>query len=632
MEGGMRSGRARVNFIALWGVLLAAKFALAAWVPAFGDEAFYWQEGQHPAWAYSDLPALAAWLAALGAALGDALGLPATFALRLPFLALGALLPWQVVRVARLLGARPDGGLDEDGERRAWQAGTLAALWPVGGWIGLLALPDVPLLVAGMLCLEAGLRLLRRVDAGAAALLALGLVAGALSHWRFALVVAAGVLGLALSARGRAALRAPPVLLAGVVGALAWWPLLQWNLAHGQAGLSFQLVERHPGGVHAGGLWWPLVQAAVVSPPLLLALLVALRARWRRWRVGGDASAADALLLGTAGLPLAIWVVGAFVADAERVSFHWPLAAWFALLPLAPGVIAAWPRGARLAVPALAALGFAAIGAWLFAAGHPGLREGQAGGRWYPDNFLPVGPLRAAVAEARAGLPADAPLVVDHFMLGAQLGLALDDPDLPVLPHPLNAKHGRAAQLALWGLLREELPRPALLVVEDSARKFTERPAAYAELCARAGGALPVPTVLSIDGGRKRLLLFALAAEPEPGPCAPPALVWLDWPAQGATLTPDFEVAGWALRAGTGVERIEVVMAGAVRGEARREVAREDVAARWGAGDPAGDRLGFRVAVAGVPPGRHRIDLRLHGPGGRVEDWPTGLEVEVVAR
>jgi hypothetical protein len=628
MEGGMRSGRARVNFLALWAALLALKLALAAWVPAFGDEAFYWQEGQHPAWAYSDLPALTAWLAALGAALGDALGLPATFALRLPFLALGALLPWQVVRVARRLGARDDGRLDEDAARRAWQAGTLAALWPVGGWIGLLALPDVPLLVAGMLCLEAGLRLLRRVDAGAAALLALGLALGALSHWRFALVVAAGVLGLALSARGRAALRAPPVLLAGVVGALAWWPLLQWNLAHGQAGLSFQLVERHPGGVHAGGLWWPLVQAAVVSPLLLVALATALRGTWRGWR--GDPRAA--LLLGTAGLPLVAWVLGAFLADAERVSFHWPLAAWLALLPLAPGVIGRWSRGARVAVPALAALGLAAIGAWLFAAGHPALREGQAGGRWYPDNFLPVDALRVAVGEARAGLPADAPVVVDHFMLGAQLGLALGDPDLPVLPHPLNQKHGRAAQLALWGLLREEVPRPSLLVVEDSARKLSERPAAYAELCARAGGALPVPTVLSSDGGRKRLLLFALEAAPGPGPCAPPAIAWLDWPAAGAAVAPDFEVAGWALRAGTGVERIEVVVAGAVRGEARREVAREDVAARWGAGDPAGDRLGFRAAVTGVPAGRHRIDLRLHGPGGRVEDWPTAIEVEVAAR
>ena len=47
---------ARNGFIALWALLLLAKIVLAARLPLFVDEAFYWQEGQHLAWAYSDLP------------------------------------------------------------------------------------------------------------------------------------------------------------------------------------------------------------------------------------------------------------------------------------------------------------------------------------------------------------------------------------------------------------------------------------------------------------------------------------------------------------------------------------------------------------------------------------------------
>ena len=84
-------------FLALWGSLLVAKLLLAARLPLFVDEAFYWQEGRHLAWAYSDLPALTAWLARLGTALGGTHPL----ALRLPFLLLAALLPWLVVRIAR---------------------------------------------------------------------------------------------------------------------------------------------------------------------------------------------------------------------------------------------------------------------------------------------------------------------------------------------------------------------------------------------------------------------------------------------------------------------------------------------------------------------------------------------------
>ena len=51
---------ARNAFVALWALLLLVKIVLAAQLPLFVDEAFYWQEGQHLAWAYSDLPGLTA--------------------------------------------------------------------------------------------------------------------------------------------------------------------------------------------------------------------------------------------------------------------------------------------------------------------------------------------------------------------------------------------------------------------------------------------------------------------------------------------------------------------------------------------------------------------------------------------
>ncbi len=63
---------AKVVFVTLWAVLLLARVAIAARLPLFVDEAFYWQEGRHLAWAYSDLPGLTAWLIRLGGELfGD---------------------------------------------------------------------------------------------------------------------------------------------------------------------------------------------------------------------------------------------------------------------------------------------------------------------------------------------------------------------------------------------------------------------------------------------------------------------------------------------------------------------------------------------------------------------------------
>ena len=149
--------RAYVTFLVLWVLVTTAKVLLASQLPLFVDEAFYWQEGQHLAAAYSDLPGLTAWLTRLGVEVaGDH-----RLGVRLPFLVLGMALPWMVARLAaRWFGARI-----------GWQAGSLTLLMPLSATLGILAVPDVPMAFAAVLCLAAGARLLRNVDAGGALLL-----------------------------------------------------------------------------------------------------------------------------------------------------------------------------------------------------------------------------------------------------------------------------------------------------------------------------------------------------------------------------------------------------------------------------------------------------------------------------
>ncbi len=304
-------------FLALWAGLLLAKLLLAARLPLFVDEAFYWQEGMHPAWAYSDLPALTAWLARLGTAIGGEHPL----ALRMPFLLLSALLPWLVQRIA----AR------EFGQAAGWQAGSYAMLLPLAGTLGLMALPDVPMVLATLLCMDAGTRLLRGVTAGAALELALGLAIGALCHYRFIAVIGVGALALMLLPAGRQVLRDPRVIVALAFGVVAWIPLLGWNYFNAEAGLRFQLLDRHPWAFHADGAWFLLEQALLVTPLLFAALLLAA---WRQWRGGSTVTRYFALL---GALMIGGFFVLGFFADTERVSFHWPLPGWFALLPLLPG-------------------------------------------------------------------------------------------------------------------------------------------------------------------------------------------------------------------------------------------------------------------------------------------------------
>lgn len=596
-------------FVAAWIVVTAAKVSIAARLPLFVDEAFYWQEGRHLAAAYSDLPGLTAWLTRLGTTLFGTHEL----ALRLPFLLVAAAVPWLVLRIAER----------EFDARVAWQAALAALLLPLSGTLGLLALPDATMALATLLCADAGARLLRRVDAGAALELAAGLAIGALSHYRFLAVIGVGLLALLLLPEGRRALRDIRVWIAIAFGAAAWTPLLFWNLENAEAGLRFQLVERHPWAFHAEGLWFLLVQALLVTPLLFAALL---SAAWKG-RVATDVASRYFAWLG--GLVVLGFFVLGFFADVERVSFHWPLPGYLALLPLLPAVLARWPRWLRAATWALAAAGLVLTLGYYAAVSDPDTRARAAGDKWYPANFAGWDALSEAVEARLATLPDGTRVLADNFKVGAELGFALDDPSIPVLDHPLNRKHGRAPQLRLWDMETPGIDAwggtPVLLVVGASELPYKDLLRHYHSLCDRVGP-LPPPEVVAVDHGRQRFLLFALDGGRAEGPCTLPGMAWIDAPGSGASVGRTFDAHGWAFRDGTGLARVEVTLDRQVVAEARYGLENPGVAAYWGIStDPNHPRVGWEAEVK-VPPafadGVHWLGLRLHGSDGSIETWP----------
>lgn len=601
----MRDERgARFTFLALWIALCLIKLAIAARLPLFVDEAFYWQESRHLALAYSDLPGLTAWLIALGTALGgeSALGV------RWPFLLMGSLLPWLVVHLAWPFGAS-----------QAWRAGSLALLLPLSGFLGVLALPDVPMNLAAALCLLGGARALRGVDWAAVAWLALGLIAGALSHYRFVGVIAVGLVALLILPQGRRALRDGRLWLAIALGAAAWLPLVLWNLDHGEAGWRFQFVDRHPWRFQSEGWRFLAVQVVLVTPLLLAAFLAA----GLRFRAHFDLHSRWLALCGL--LTVAGFFLLGFVADAERVSFHWPLPGYLALLALAPAVLTTWPRALRLATWILLAAACAATAAGHLLVASPDGRVRLAGSGMHPANFSGWSELAEAVRARRARLPEGTRIVADHFKLGAELGFLLDDPDIAVLDHPLNHRHGRARQLDIWNL-RHDGRRDdwQLLVVGPDDVKFRSLLAHYQSLCARLGALTP-PETVEVDGGARHFLLLALPPDPAPAPCVTPAVAHVDVPAEGETVGASFRVRGWAVKDGVGIERIDLWLDGRHLAQVRREYDNAWVMDFLGgiSRDPAAPRVQFeaRPDARGAAPGWHRLMLELHGGDGSVERW-----------
>ena len=603
---------ARRGFIALWLAVSAIKLVVAARLPLFVDEAFYWQEGRHLAWAYSDLPGLSAWLARIG----DAIVPGNVLALRLPFLLIGAAVPWLVVRMTSR----------ELDSRSGWLAGSMAVLLPLAGTLGLLALPDAPLLLASVLCLDAGLRLLRGADAFAAGELALGLVIGGLSHYRFIAVIAVGLFALLALRDGRAALRSRWTWAAIVAGALAWLPLLLWNLHNADAGLRFQLVDRHPWQFSGEGFRLGRMQLLLATPLLLVAMAVAA---WRGLR--DDRPGVRYLTLSGAMIVLGFLALG-FFADRERASFHWPLPGYIALLPLVPAVLARWSRGWRIATWTVAALGLATVLAFYVVASMPTLRAQSASRNLHPTNFAGWDVLATAVDQELAAMPPSARLLAGNFKIGAELGFARGDAGIAVLDHPLNHKHGRAPQLALWGLAHDARSSlgevPLLLVTSSNDVDFGDLLAHYHRLCEQVGP-LPPPRVLNIDHGRQRFLLFDLGTSRRAGPCTTPAIAFVDRPSPSAEVGASFEVAGWAFKDGVGLRGVDILVDGRVVVPARYGEANAGVADFWkGSTDPRHPNVYFRARVSGLSSGRHWLGLRLHGADGSSEDWPAQL-VEV---
>jgi len=350
----------------------------------------------------------------------------------------------------------------------------------------------------------------------------------------------------------------------------------------------------------------------------VLLLAVARQA----WRERAQPAIGWGLLAGIAIVSVGSWFALAFFVDADRVSFHWPLAGWLALLVAAPPLLSRWSRGARALAWTGAALGTVLALAFLVAASVPAARTALAGSRAYPNDF-------AGWNEAAAWLrgqvaPSDA-LVASDFELGAQLAFALGRRDVAVLDSPLNRKHGRAAQLRLWGAQLDSAPPAATwFVVDDAATPLKLRLQLYHAHCA-VFGALPPPRTLSVDHGRKRYLLFRYdPAQARPG-CVAPALAYIDAPVPGQRVPARFEVAGWAFKDGAGIARVQVLLDGAPAAEARYGAPMPGVAQYWRiSSDPQHPRVGFTADIdaSGLAAGRHWLGLRLHGRDGSVEDWP----------
>ena len=489
--------RWRDAFVIAFVVLAIIKLVIACTLSPFGDEAFYWQESRRLAWGYSDLPPLTAWLIRLGESVAG----HGLIGMRWPFLLVGGVLPWLAVWFAR-----------EAFDRRAgWQAGLWCLGLPLAGSLGVLALPDVPLTAAILLATIALLRAMRDGRRGDWCLLGLALAIAWMTHYRAAMAMVAGLLLFLLAPRGRAQWRRGGFWLAMLIAALGLIPVVVSNWQQRGAGIAFQAVQRNAWQFKPDALLQPLEQALACTPLFYALLLWTLWCAWRRRRAGHPW---DVIAYVGGSFIVLYFVLGLF-ADDLRFRAHWPLPGYLPLLAALPVLWRdlAWrcKRAVMRMTDVVLVLGLVAGLAYLGLAASTHGASALASLKAFPANFVGWRESADAVRQQLARQPAV--LVADNFMLAAELNFQLG-PDAIVytLDNPLNVKHGRAPQLAIWHLDEEGLRaahagQSILLIAEPTALRERERAPWLATLPARVDG-LSRQQELTLFRGRKQWLLY----------------------------------------------------------------------------------------------------------------------------
>ncbi len=630
------------------GLLLIGKTWFAWRLDLYSDEVFYWLASTRPALAYSDLPFLTALLAGLGSAPDP--GNP--LATRSLFLIAGSCLPLIVYWMA----------LAWVGRRDALQAAFLSICIPIGGFFGLLAVPDVPMLLFGLLSLGFLARALQTDSPGcwlgAGIFMALGLC----THYRFALYPMAALMYVLLTGGGH--WRRRGFWLGAGAAASGLLPLLWANLTGNLGSADFYFVERHPWRFDAMGLWHIPLQSLLVTPPLYALLLfsawLTFNSRNSRERnsqqnsqdthpeLTGQNSQQNSqdthpakpcdyrhtrLLLWFSLPHLLAYALLAPWADANSTTAHWPLPGYFPLLVFAPEALRRtrswlsrrWPMAnARVLAGAIPAVGYAGALLAILGIGSQSLQtslqpvlgagvlsEKMAGWRGFSAHTAQL------LAEDFGAAPV---IVTDNYYTAAQLQYAGVAPDAYTLDTDKAVRDGRLRQFELWRrsgeFVRERTGEPMLFISEDSTLNVEQKHALLVRACAMATSLEQLGQLSQFDGD-KRFSYYHGPAIIAPdsksaAPCPYPPRAWIDQPLSGAELSGIAWVRGWAYNEDLGVAEVRIYLDGELVAEADYDLPRPDVVTATAlSGDPNQPNLGFEAQLdtGGFHPGRHELAI-----------------------
>jgi undecaprenyl-diphosphatase len=332
------------------------RLVLAALIPAFPDETYYWDWSRHLAAGYFDHPPVIAWLIRLGGVLLAPLGKSASpLAVRFGPVLAGWVAALATAAIARRLA----------GDGAAVRAAVIMTVMPLAAAGLILATPDAAVLAGIAVTLYSLVRVIEHPPGSRASL-----------QWWIATGVALGLsfcskytsiflpVGVLIAFIAHPALRPrfgePGPYLACLIATLVFLPVLLWNASHGWISFVYQIRHglaapqgsalvaawKHQGDFFGG-------QAALASPILFIMLAVAVARTY-----GREVRPARFVLAIVAVVSFGFFV---YSAMRQRVEPNWPAPAYIPAIALLAttnwsGVGEKWLRAGIVLAAAMSAL------------------------------------------------------------------------------------------------------------------------------------------------------------------------------------------------------------------------------------------------------------------------------------
>ena len=548
-------------------LLLLIKIFLATALDLYSDEIFYWQASANPAIAYSDLPFMTALLIGLGSAL-DSYN---TLAARSLFILMGSSLPLLVYWIAKPI----------TNPKHAVESAALSLCLPLAGFLGLLAVPDVPLVFFGLLAIGFFERALRTDQLLHWALTGLFVALGLCTHYRFFLYPAAAILFLTCFTAAQTQWKNPRLWLCILIACLGLIPTVWFNVSNQLSSASFYFVDRHPWEFQASGLLHLFKQAGLATPGLYLLFVYTIVLMYQKANLG-DRSAA--LLLSFSLVNVLVYLLLAPWTDATSTSIHWPLSGYFPLLIYVPFALRSTARllGAYFTAPtahrlviAIPVIGFLGTLTALFGVGSQAFQlqlQPLIGTGVLSNKMAGWTEFNSHVDELLRREFTDSPLLLtDNYYTLAQIEFAGLTRQGFTLDEEKAVRDGRITQYQLWKKDRVGLERVAageyLFIAEDSTLDTAAKHGLLSGLCARTERLTHLGE-LSLFNDDKRFSFYRGVAlrstdsleQIQTSACPFPAIAWIDKPVRGAELSGIVDVNGWAFNEDIGIESITLLI------------------------------------------------------------------------